>query len=168
MINPNSDTDSKSKTSRHLKILVVMVVLTALTVVLKLGFEHYNFLFPTILAVILIYFLRKYVTEKDYRNFFVILLVINFLCLLISDKIVYKFRKSHRYFWSEKPLELSHFKIRRNIKNDTTAIVHPIIVGKINRAYNYPPAILFTSDYIHSSWIFLILIFSLTNSIFLL
>lgn len=32
-------------------------------------------------------------------------------------------------------------------------MVNPIIVGGINKFFNYPPAILFTSDYIGRSWI---------------
>ncbi len=67
--------------------------------------------------------------------------------------MVYKLRNNQRYFWSKKPLELSHFRIKKNIESDTTATVYPSIVGEISKVFNYPPVILFTSDDIGRSWI---------------
>ncbi|BFP42648.1 hypothetical protein FGF1_34930 [Flavobacteriaceae bacterium GF1] len=70
----------------------------------------------------------------------------------MPDSTVYKL-KNDRYFWSEAPLKVSHFQVIRNIDNDTTAMVNPVLIGAISRVYNYPPAILFTSDDIGRSWI---------------
>ncbi|TAI48488.1 hypothetical protein [Flagellimonas allohymeniacidonis] len=91
--------------------------------------------------------------SKDYKKFFTGLLVLNLICLVTPDRIVYKLRKSDRYFWSEKPLDLSHFRIWENAESDTTAMVHPMITGQISKVYNYPAAVLFTSDEIGKSWI---------------
>ncbi len=110
-------------------------------------------MFPVVLITIIAITLKKYVLSKDYRFFYVGLLILNFLCLVAPDKMVYKLRKNHRYFWSEKPLDISHFKIRINDESDIAAEIFPILVGEINRVYNYPPAILFTSDQIGRSWI---------------
>ena len=77
----------------------------------------------------------------------------NALCLIAPDKTVYKLRNNKRYYWSEKPLDLSHFRIVENSENDTTAMVRPVVVGAISRVYNYPPAVLFTSDYLGLAWI---------------
>ncbi len=97
--------------------------------------------------------LKRHRVFKGCKFVFLFVLAINFLCLVFPDKTLYRLRKNHRYFWSEKPLNLSYFNVRRDIEGDTAAIVNPIIVGGINKFFNYPPAILFTSDYIGRSWI---------------
>lgn len=142
-----------SKSSVLNKILVSLLLLTAFLVVVKIRFEHYNLLFPIVLIFILAIILKKCKVSRNYRFFFLALLAINFLCLAIPDRAVYILQKRHRYFWSEEPLKLSHFKIKENVENDTAAMTNPVIIGKINRVYNYPSAVLFTSDYIGSSWI---------------
>ncbi|GAB5476533.1 MAG: hypothetical protein Mars2KO_46320 [Maribacter sp.] len=50
-------------------------------------------------------------------------------------------------------MNLSNFKIKENVENDTTAMVKPVLVGVLSKVYNYPPAILFTSDEIGHSWV---------------
>ena len=128
-------------------------MLTTLVVVVKLKFEHYNLLFPILLICALAIILKKYKVSKDYRIAFFVLLAINFICFVMPDKTVYRLRNNHRYFWSERPLGLSHFKIRRNTENDTTGIVNPTIIGSISKVYNFPPAIIFASDNNERSWI---------------
>lgn len=119
----------------------------------KLKFEYYNLIFPVILICLLILALKKYNVSKDYKVIFLTLLAINLLCFLMPDATIYKLKNGHRYFWSKEPLNLSHFKIKENVENDTTAMVRPVLVGIISKIYNYPPAILFTSDEIGHSWI---------------
>ncbi|MGX1931136.1 hypothetical protein [Flagellimonas sp. 2504JD4-2] len=133
--------------------MISLIFLTVIVVVVKLKFLHYNLLFPIVLIITIAFILKKCILSKDYKFFFIGLLVLNFLCLVVPDKMVYKLRKNHRYFWSEKPLNLSHFKIVVNTETDTTAMVHPTLIGEISKVYNYPPAILFTSDQIGISWI---------------
>lgn len=128
--------------------------MTVIIVVVKLKFLHYNLLFPIVLIITIAFTLKKCILSEDHKFFFVGLLVLNFLCLVAPDKMVYKLRKSHRYFWSTKPLDVSFFKFKRNDEDDTAATVHPVIIGEINKVYNYPPSILFTSDYLgNHSWI---------------
>jgi hypothetical protein len=134
-------------------VLVPLILLTVIVVVVKLKFIHYNLLFPIVLITTIAFTLKKCVLSKDYKFFFIGLLVLNFLCFVAPDKMVYKLRKNHRYFWSEKPLNLSHFKIKTNTQKDTTAIVCPVIVGELSKVYNFPSSILFTSDYIDCAWI---------------
>lgn len=97
--------------------------------------------------------LKKCRVSKGCKVVLLLTLAVNFLCLAIPDRSVYKLRNSDRYFWSEEPLEVSHFRIKRNVENDTVAIVNPTVGGAINRVYNYPPAILFASDRKSHSWI---------------
>lgn len=134
-------------------VLVLLLPFTCFIVWAKIGFEYYNLLFPILSMFTMIVTLKKYGVSKGYKVVFISTLAINLLCLAVPDKSLYKLRKNHRYFWSEEPLDLSHFKVKRNIENDTVAIVNPIIVGGISKVYNYPPAILITSDYIGRSWI---------------
>jgi len=135
------------------KGLIPLLFLTTFVAWAKLGFEYYNFLFPVMLICILIILLRNYKAPKGYKVIFLLALAVNLLCLATPDKTVYKLRNNHHYFWSEEPLGLSHFNIRRNIENDTAAIINPMLIGAISRVYNYPPAILFTSYNKDNSWL---------------
>lgn len=103
--------------------------------------------------VTVVIILKKYRVAKGHKVFLLLTLAVNFICLAIPDKSVYKLRNNDGYFWSEEPLDLSHFKIKRNVENDTVAIVNPTVGGAISRVYNYPPAILFASDRKNHSWI---------------
>ncbi|UOY06611.1 hypothetical protein L0P88_22145 [Muricauda sp. SCSIO 64092] len=130
-----------------------LLLFTTFVVVVKFRFEHYNLMFPIVAMCILAFLLKKHNLSRDFRIVFWALLTINFLCFVFPDRTLYKLRKSHRYFWSEEPLDLSHFKIKKNMENDTVAIVNPTVGGAISRVYNYPPAILFASDRKNHSWI---------------
>ena len=131
----------------------ILIFVTLLIVGLKLHYEYYNLIFPILSMVTIAIILKKHRISKGHKMVFLFVLTINLLCLVFPDKTLYRLRKNHRYFWSEKPLNLSYFNVRRDIEGDTAAIVNPIIVGEINKFFNYPPAILFTSDYIGRSWI---------------
>ncbi len=96
--------------------------------------------------------LRRYNVSKGYQVILLLIFFVNILCLIIPDRTVYKSKNSNQYFWSEKPLDLSHFKIRRNVQSDTAATVNPMVIGAISRVYNYPPAVLFASDNKELSW----------------
>ena len=81
------------------------------------------------------------------------LLALNFTCLFTSDRFIYKSLNRQTYFWSEKDLSISDFQGTPDPKSEISAIVFPRIVGKINKVYNYPPAIVFTSNESEKSWV---------------
>ncbi len=143
---------SESKANVPKRVLAALLLFVLLIVVVKLGFDYYNFLYPIIMISVLIFIYKKYRVSKNRSVFIKTMLIISFLCLVMPDSTVYKL-KNDRYFWSEAPLKVSHFQVIRNIDNDTTAMVNPVLIGAISRVYNYPPAILFTSDDIGRSWI---------------
>lgn len=58
-----------------------------------------------------------------------------------------------KYFWSEQDLTVSDFKGTPDPESNISAKVFPSIVGKINKVYNYPPAIVFASNESKKSWI---------------
>ena len=152
MINPEHTPKTTLNIDIPKKTSVFLFFFTFLVVVFKLSFEYYNFLFPVILICALIFLFKKHKVSKNQNMVIWTLLLINLLCLITPDSTIYKF-KNDRYFWSNAPLTISHFKIIRNIDNDTTAMVNPVLIGAISKVYNYPPAILFTSDDIGGSWI---------------
>ena len=142
---PTSDTNIPKR------ILLPLLFFTFLTIAFKWGFEYYNLLIPIILICILIFSLKKYRPSKNRIMIIWALFSVNILCLVIPDRAIYKL-KNDRYFWSEAPLEVSHFNIRRNVESDTAATVNPTVIGAISKVYNYPPAILFASDNKEFSW----------------
>jgi hypothetical protein len=81
------------------------------------------------------------------------MIILNISILLIPDSYVYKVLNKDTYFWSEKKLEISHFKGAPQNNNQLMAVVFPSMVGKISRVHNYPGAIMFTSDSNTKSWI---------------
>lgn len=149
----DSDTAQTVRPNIPKLVFVPMLLITCFVVWAKLGFEYYNLLFPVLSMVTIGIVLKKFRVFKIYKFVFVLMLTVNFLCLTISDRLVYKLRNSNYYFWSEEPLEVSHFNIRKNIENDIAATVNPMLIGAISKVYNYPPAVLFTSYNKDSSWL---------------
>lgn len=124
----------------------ILVFVTLVIVGLKLHYEYYNIAFPVIVITLTIIFLSK---EKKA----IIIVALNTLCILIPDKSIYKVINHGKYFWSEQDLTISDFKGTPDLESRVSAAVFPSIVGKINKVYNYPPAIVFTSNESKKSWI---------------
>ncbi len=133
--------------SVQLKIL--LFVLTIVVVLLKLGFEYYNLIFPLVLIVVFLIFKKNTI----FNTFTFALLTLNLLCLFTSDKFVYRILNNQEYFWSEQNLSISDFKGTPDPEDKMSAKVFPKMIGKVNRVYNYPPAIVFASNESDKSWI---------------
>lgn len=153
MSNLNPDTTQLSKPNAPILALVPLLLFTCFVVWVKLGFEYYNLLYPIVSIAVIAVILKSYRISMVYKIVFLFTLAVNFLCLTIPDRSVYKLRNGNHYYWSQESLDLSHFKIKKNIENDIAATVNPILIGGINKVYNYPPAILFTSYNKDSSWL---------------
>ncbi len=135
------------------KATLIIISLTILSLILKLDFEYYNFVLPLLLSVALAYLIKKGQITAKYRLSFGLLIIINLFCILTSDEFVYKLLNNDIYYWSERELQLSDFQGIPDSKSEVSATVFPRIIGKLNKVYNYPPAIVFASNESHKSWI---------------
>lgn len=125
----------------------IFISITVFIIGLKLNYEYYNFIFPVILI-----FVVCFSFQRD-KKLGAVLVILHILCLFTTDKFVYKSLNNEKYFWSEKEITLVDFKGIPDDKSDVSAKVFPSIIGKINKVFNYPPAIVFASNEVQKSWI---------------
>jgi hypothetical protein len=136
--------------------LSIGIFLNYLFITLKLDYTYYNFLacFLVILINGLIVFKLKNIVRTKLGTISVLTLSLISILLITPDTLIFKFinRSDNNVSWSQN-IKWNYFKgeIDKN-PDEWAARIYSSTVWRINKAYNYPPAVSIAKMDMKKSW----------------
>lgn len=136
--------------------LSAVIFLNYLLITMKLDYSYYNLIVCLLIIVLnglLIYTLREFSRSK-LGTIAALTLALVTLLSFTPDELIFKFinRSDDKINWRE-DISWSHFKGEIDSEKDNfSASIKSSTVWRINRAYNYPPAISISKMDMSKSW----------------
>lgn len=130
-----------------------LITLLFFLISLKLDYEYYNIFISILLIIfglIVIRPINKLLTDKR-KTISFLLITINFVLLLVPDNWILAYLNYNKSTWTSN-ITWDQFKGDPIEKSSHSAMIETGFRWKINKAYNYPPALLLTMITQDSSW----------------